>query len=306
MLIRAGAALALLLGMLLVPVGTTPSFAGEENCPGGYPIPWKNPETGEVGVKWVCPGSPGNNGGNPGSGVVKCFYLGNEIPCENQGAPWSATHSCWVTRVDPQDPPPEGNTDADGDWYYCSPPPPYIAPPGGPPRVWIETPPTTWVNPGALAAQAVAAMDLNPIGIGIVPEAGPNRMGLIGLPVWMWVRNPAPNTYGPITRSASAAGVTVTATASVSEVVWDMGDGSEPISCGAGTPYADHFGKKDSPTCGHRYQLTSAEEPEGAYTVTASSYWVVEWAGGGMTGTMEFDLANTASVRVGEAQVLTQ
>lgn len=242
----------------------------------------------------------------PTGGPPTSFEPPNEIPCENQGARWSAAHSCWVTRVDPQDPPPSGKTDEDGDWYYCAPPPPYIAPPGGPPKVWIEEPPTTWVNPGELAARAVAAMDLEPIGIGIVPEPGQNRMGLIGLPVWMWVANPTPNTYGPITRSASEAGVTVTASASVVEVVWDMGDGSEPISCGTGTPYADHFGKKDSPTCGHRYQLTSADQPAGAYTVTASSYWVVEWAGGGMTGTMEFDLASTEDVRVGEAQVLTQ
>lgn len=305
MLSRAALVLTLLLtGLLLVAVPA--ANADDPNCPGGRLTRVLDPATGQFTLKWVCPGTPGNEGGDPGNVAVKCYYLGNEIPCDNQGAPWSATHSCWVTRVDPQDPPPEGKKDEDGDWYYCQPPPPYIAPPGGPPKVWIEEPPTTWVNPGELAARAVAAMNLEPIGIGIVPEPGQNRMGLIGLPVWMWVTDPAPNTYGPITRSASAAGVTVTATATVAEVVWDMGDGSEPISCGAGTPYADHYGKKDSPTCGHRYQLTSGDQPKGAYTVTASSYWVIEWAGGGMTGTIEFDLANTASVRVGEAQVLTQ
>jgi hypothetical protein len=42
-------------------------------------------------------------------------------------------------------------------------------------------------------------------------------------------------------------------------------------------PYADHYGKRASPTCGHRYQLTSTDEPKGAYTVTATSYWV--WSG---------------------------
>ncbi len=84
------------------------------------------------------------------------------------------------------------------------------------------------------------------------------------------------------------------------------GDGSEPITCGSGTPYADRYGKSDSPTCGYRYQRTSADQPDGAYEVAATSFWRVEWAGGGMTGVIEFDLSATADVRVGEAQVLTQ
>ncbi|MFC0221220.1 hypothetical protein [Nocardioides zeicaulis] len=297
------AAVALALAATSVAGNAGAAHAGEDDC---YKVTYKDPKTGEIKIKIVCPGTPGGGGENAGGGTVKCFYLGNEVPCENQGAPWSAAHNCWVTRVDPQDPPPEGKADEDGDWYFCSPPPPYIAPTGGPPKVWIEGPATEWVNPGELAARAVASMDLEPIGIGIVPEAGQDRMGLIGLPVWMWVGNPAPNTFGPITRSASAAGVTVTATASVARVVWDMGDGSDPITCGAGTPYADRYGKSDSPTCGHRYQRTSADQPDGAYQVTATSYWIVEWAGGGMTGQMEFDLSSVAAIRVGEAQVLTQ
>lgn len=306
MLTRIGATLALVLGLLLLGPTSAPSFAGNENCPGGYMIKYMDPATGTFKFKWVCPGGPGNEGGNEGSGEVKCFYQGEEIPCENQGAPWSAAHNCWVTIVDPQDPPPEGKKDEDGNWYYCSPPPPYIEPPGGPPRVWIETPPETWVNPGELAAQAVAAMNLEPIGIGIVPESGEDKLGLIGLPTWMWVRNPAENTYGPITRSASAQGVTVTATASVSKVEWDMGDGTPAIICSQGTPYSDGYGRQDSPTCGHRYENTSANQPDNAYTVTATSYWDIEWQGGGMTGTMAFTLETDTQIRVGELQVLNQ
>lgn len=304
MLVRLPSIVVSLLACLAIVLVSVPSDAAAgSDC---YEVPYWDPATGEFKIKIVCPGGPGDGGGDPGGGTVKCFYLGNEVPCENQGAPWSAAHSCWVTLADPQDPPPEGKADEDGDWYFCSPPPPYIAPTGGPPKVWIEGPATEWVNPGELAARAVAAMDLEPIGIGIVPEAGEDRMGLIGLPVWMWVGNPAPNTFGPITRSASAAGVTVTATAAVAKVEWDMGDGSDPITCGAGTPYADRYGKSDSPTCGHRYQRTSADQPGGAYEVAATSFWRVEWAGGGMTGVIEFDLSATADIRVGEAQVLTQ
>lgn len=298
---------AALLAALLSVCLSVFSFQIPAHAGGGcYDVPYKDPKTGQVVIKIVCPGTPGGGGDTPGTGVVKCFYQGEEVPCAINGAPWSAVRGCWVSIADPQKPPPDGKKDEDGDWYFCRRPPPYITPAGGPDQVWIEDPPTSLVNPGELAARAVAAMDLEPVGIGIVPEPGPDRMGLIGLPVWMWVANLAPNTYGPVTRSVSDGGITVTATATVSDVVWDMGDGSEPIHCGEGTPYADRFGKQDSPTCGYRYESISAGQPGGAYAVIASSYWVVEWAGGGMTGTIEFDLSSTEDVRVGEAQVLTQ
>ena len=143
--------------------------------------------------------------------------------------------------------------------------------------------------------------------IGIVPESGPNRVGLVGLPVWMWVDSPTDDTFGPITASASEGPVWVSATASVSSIVWNMGDGTKVTCTGKGTPYADHYGKQDSPTCGHRYAKMSTDQPEGAYQVTAASHWVVEWTGGGQSGTIEFDLATEPlPIRIGEAQVLTQ
>lgn len=150
-------------------------------------------------------------------------------------------------------------------------------------------------------------MDLDPITIGIVPESGPDRVGLVGLPVWMWVENQAEDTWGPITRSASEGTVSVSATASVSEVVWNMGDGIKVTCAGLGTPYADHFGKQASPTCGHRYERVSTGELDDAYQVTATSHWVVQWTGGGQAGTMELNLTTPRlPIRVGEAQVLTQ
>jgi hypothetical protein len=150
-------------------------------------------------------------------------------------------------------------------------------------------------------------MDLDPITIGIVPESGPDRVGLVGLPVWMWVENQTANTWGPISDSASEGTVSVTATATVAEVAWDMGDGSRVTCTGPGTPYTDHYGKQESPTCGHRYAKMSTDQPDDAYQVTATSHWVVQWTGGGQSGTMEFDLTTEPlPVRVGEAQVLTQ
>src|SRR3546814_4938710 len=48
-------------------------------------------------------------------------------------------------------------------------------------------------------SRAIASMNLDPIEIGIVPESGANRAGLVGLPVWMWVDQPTDVTFGPIT-----------------------------------------------------------------------------------------------------------
>ena len=143
-------------------------------------------------------------------------------------------------------------------------------------------------------------MRLRAIGVGIVPEARPGSVGLVGMPNWMWVANPTPQTWGPDTASASAGGYTVTVTAKVAHVSWDMGDGQVIVCNGPGTPYRDSYGKGSSPTCGHTYTR------QGQYTVRATSHWVITWVGVGQTGTIPMDLVNTANLTIGEAQALTQ
>ena len=105
---------------------------------------------------------------------------------------------------------------------------------------------------------------------------------------------------GPITRTASARGYTVTATAEVTKIVWNMGDGQSVTCTGPGTPYADSFGKKSSPTCGHTYTR------QGRYTVSATSYWTVAWSGIGETGVIPIDFTSTTAITMGESQVITQ
>ncbi|NYI44922.1 hypothetical protein BJ993_002002 [Nocardioides aromaticivorans] len=262
-----------------------------------------DPVTGEVHCE---EGEGGNNGGGNGStgGSSTCKYDGKEIPCTGPGGSvWSSKYACWIGERGPDDMvPPEGQTKEDGWWHVC-----YFPPPGSSwEYMWIESG-EVGINPVVLAERAIASMDLDPIKIGIVPESGANRAGLVGLPVWMWVDSPTEDTFGPITRSASEGSVSVSATASVSNVVWDMGDGTKVTCTGKGTPYADHYGKQPSPTCGHRYAKMSSAQPDGAYQVTATSHWVVEWTGGGQSGTIEFDLTtDPLPIRIGEAQVLTQ
>ncbi|MEU4360752.1 hypothetical protein [Promicromonospora sp. NPDC023987] len=166
---------------------------------------------------------------------------------------------------------------------------------------WIASVP----DPGGpdaeqLALRAVSQMDLNPIDIGIVPEEGPDRVGIVGMPQWMWVNEPAPNTFGPISMTATAGTASVTATANVDKVVWDMGDGNTVTCTGPGTVYEDRFDIMDSPDCGYRYTK------QGEYEVTATSYWTVQWEGMDQRGTILRDFEAKANIVMGEAQVITQ
>ena len=149
-----------------------------------------------------------------------------------------------------------------------------------------------------LAAQLVASMNLAPIVIGIVPDPLPGRVGIIGFPQWMWADNPAENTTGPMTRSITQAGFTVTATATMTHIDWNMGDGTVVTCHNAGTKYEDRYGKTPSPTCGYYYST------QGTFTVTATSYWSIAWTGIGQTGTIPLSFTSTATITMGEIQVL--
>ncbi|WP_460808586.1 hypothetical protein [Nocardioides salsibiostraticola] len=150
-------------------------------------------------------------------------------------------------------------------------------------------------------------MDLQAITIGITPEPGDDSIGLVGLPVWMWAADPDTHTVGPTTASASAGGITVTATARIHDITWEMGDGTTVTCTGPGTPYTASYGSKASPDCGHTYEKSSSTASGRKFLVTATSDWVITWAGAGQTGTIRLDgLSRSVEIAVGEAQVLVQ
>ncbi|MET8453135.1 ATP/GTP-binding protein [Streptomyces sp. NPDC005209] len=136
--------------------------------------------------------------------------------------------------------------------------------------------------------------------------ASPRPAGryLVGMPMWMWV-NQSPTTYGPNSASASLAGVTVTATAKVTRIDWQMGDGTTVTCQGPGTTYTASYGKRESPTCGHTYSRTSAAQPGGKYPVTAIATWTVNWqATGGETGQFTETRQSQQLLAIGELQVV--
>ncbi|WP_407343387.1 hypothetical protein [Pengzhenrongella phosphoraccumulans] len=152
---------------------------------------------------------------------------------------------------------------------------------------------------------AVDSMDLHSITVGIVPPPGPGSVGIVGMPVWMWAADPVPSTVGPVTASASAGGITITATASLNAITWDMGDGSTVVCRSAGTPYNASYGHAESPDCGHIYTTSSSGRPGDRFTVTATSDWVIAWVGAGQTGTIRMNgLTQSVKISIGEVQVL--
>ncbi|WP_243398975.1 hypothetical protein [Cryobacterium zongtaii] len=265
-------------------------------------------------------GKPGDPGVDPGSGLtpgpVECLDKqlngsSEVITCQIDVGYWSNARQCYQRLADPQSPPPEG-FDPVGAWYDCSPPPAPACSPTGQVCLdqwgtsnWLLTPPPgiTTLTPGQAARSLVASFALTGITVGFAPD--PTVAGsksYVGVPIWMWAANPTPLSYGPYVQSTTLGGVTITATAQVSSIVWNMGDGTTVACANAGTPFVVAYGAVDSPTCGHRYARTSAAQPGGTFPITATSQWQVSWEGGGESGVIPLTTTATSAVRINEIQ----
>lgn len=311
---RVIATVVLVFGVVLASASTAIA-APPISCPPGQA---PDPKTGTCTISVTTPpnpgtpGEPGTSAGSGGGGSAPaakpvCRYSlsapAREVPCSSEQGWWVQSRQCYAKVASPQpatsDPVWEGRTE--GAVYDCY--RPFLGPGGFlVAQFWSASPPGVGAppDPRTLAQQAVAVMNLRAVRIGMVPEPRPGRVGLVGLPVWMWAQDPDSSTWGPETRSASAAGFTVTATAKVTKVVWAMGDGETVVCRTPGTPYEDRFGMKSSPDCGHTYVR------QGKHQVRATSYWQVDWSGMGQSGSIPLSFSDTALVTIGEAQVLTQ
>ena len=284
-----------------------------------------DPATG-ICLIWVeVPGNPGDSGNagddgpkDTGTGSA-CWWDGSEqgvtkpppgpVPCSSQYGYWSNAYRCYISLLDPQppagDPNWQGHDPGDGAVYSCYQPQTDLL-------IWIwsaDPPPNSGVGPTPrdVAQRAVERLDLRAINIGITPKPGVHSIGIVGMPVWMWAANPDSHTVGPATASASAGAITVTATARIQRITWDMGDGTTVTCNSAGSPYKASYGNTKSPDCGHVYTTSSSSKPDQKFTVTATSDWVITWAGAGQTGTIRLNgLTRSVQIAVGEAQVLVQ
>jgi hypothetical protein len=147
-----------------------------------------------------------------------------------------------------------------------------------------------------LVYRAIASMRLAPPLIKSVPGSGQ-----VNMPVWLWVTK-TENTWGPIVRSASVPGLSVTASAKVVAVNWSMGDGNTVRCEGPGTPYDRSKGTEPSPDCGHVYKRTSSKLAKCKYRVTATAQWDVTWQSTlGDTGQISMTQQAATGLRIGEA-----
>ena len=298
----------------LLPLAVAPGFAD-----GGTECGYVDPESGMCVIVVQPEPEPSAEDNGPeqtGSGS-RCYWdpepqglsgpPAGPVPCSSEVGYWSNANHCYVQALRPQppatDPAWQGHEPGEGAIYSCFQPQTDLVT-----NFWAGNPPPGsggGVTPGEVAQIAVDQMNLSAINIGIAPEPGEGSIGLVGMPVWMWADHPDEHTFGPNTASASAGGITVTATADVEKVTWVMGDGAEVVCHAAGTPYKPSFGMRQSPDCGHVYQRSSAGEPGDRYTVTALTDWVVRWQGAGQSGVIRLDgLERSVQIAVGEAQVL--
>lgn len=172
---------------------------------------------------------------------------------------------------------------------------------------WAAEPPKgQGPNPAVVAQEAIDKMALRGPKITMSPK--PDGKGVLGMPVWMAVDESSKDRFGPNTATASAGGVTVEATASVSQIVWKMGDGTTRSCTPAQMkPYKKSYGLATSP-CGHRYRELpeNAKDGRGTYEVSATAHWEVEWEvqGGGESGALAETRNSQVQVNIGEAQVV--
>lgn len=252
-------------------------------------------------------------------GPVTCLYERDgknvKVPCTTTDEDyWSNNRQCYVSLAPSnfQSDPPSGGAEG-GAWYLCA---PYEGPLECDPATetcrgpyggtfWSDTPPPgiETLSPGQAALRLVKTFQLRGIDVGFAPDPNtPNARSYVGVPIWMWVDNPRPLSFGPYSETATLGGVTVTATAKVTSIIWNMGDGESVACAGAGTEFKVAYGAVPSPTCGYQYSRTSDNQPRGRYAVTATSQWQVTWAGGGDEGMIPLTTQSATTVDVNELQ----
>lgn len=227
------------------------------------------------------------------------MYQGQPIPCVTDEGYWYAPLECWINKLNPQ--PPASDPDWEGNYpkgaiYQC------WHPAGWPQNEWFPTqpPPTEGAVPMDLLGQALARMGLRGIEMGSTPPMREGSIGAIGFPTWLWVKDPSPQTWGPNSASVNAGGYSMTATARAERVRWEMGNGDVVECANPGTAWVKAYGAKDSPTCNYRYT------EDGYYTVQSVTFWTVEWAGLGQSGTIPLALFSRNDIAMAEIQVLVQ
>lgn len=169
--------------------------------------------------------------------------------------------------------------------------------------VWLAEPPQ--VDPRALAEEALGRAAIPAPAVRLNPPEGQDQV--VHLPTWLWID---PDQWQGVSASASAGVVTVTATARPTSVRWDMGNGDVVTCTGPGTPYdPDRSADEQHTDCSYTYRRSSAQSPEGAFTMRVTVSWQVSWSATGIAAGGALPAAERTTsipVRVAEIQAVNR
>ncbi|MEJ3741731.1 hypothetical protein WEI85_00315 [Actinomycetes bacterium KLBMP 9797] len=288
-----------LLGALVVAmlVLATPALAD----PGEFVNCEQHPTAPECVLDPSVPGSPGDDGGTGGSAAECRDSGGRVVPCYIEGKGWYGGDGCWYQ-------PATGNDLAAAEALGGKAVPPdrwYIGSCGDPlTNFWPAGLVTFRLYGGQgpsldlLADQAVRRLRLPAPVIRVNPA--PPAPQVVFVPTWLWVDS---SSWGERSATASAGGLSVTATAKPTKVKWSTGDGATVTCNGPGTPWKKGTDPKKTSTCGHTY--TRPAPTGGTYPVSATVTWEITWSGGGESGTRPaLTTTAEAELRVVEAGAL--
>ena len=251
--------------------------------PGDFVNCQQNPTASECVVDPSTPAKGGDNSGGGGGGSQGCFPPngGSEVPCYIAQYGFYGGDGCWYRPM----------TAAElTQWALVEPEPPSryyqgtcldggLKPVGTRFRMFTN-------GPGAaqLADQAVKRLRLpspvikmNPL-VTVDPEGLPAQV--VFVPTWLWVDA---SSWGTRSATASAGGLSVTATAKPTTVEWSTGDGQSRTCKGPGKAWRPGTDPSQASSCGHTY--TAPSPAGGPYTLQATVTWEISWSGGGETGT---------------------
>lgn len=224
-------------------------------------------------------------------GDVVCRQDGEVVPCVTEDG-WLGSDGCRYLRLDDAPPPAEAESQGAPYQRTC---------PGDPPG---SQRPVVWLPdseaPGLAQLAQIAVSRLAPPAPQIEVSPPPPAPQLVMLPMWLWVDE---STWEPRSATAGVPGVSVTATATPTQVRWLTGDGGTRTCDGPGQPWqAGTDPKAESPTCGYTYATPSTGQPDGVYELRATVTWRVSWSGGGASGTVDpLSTTSTTPVRVAES-----
>jgi len=177
-----------------------------------------------------------------------------------------------------------------GQWFLVQCVGPH-APAGGHAQ-WVPTPlpvqsPAAMAGPSPVVAaqQAEASIVLPAPSV----QVNPSAFSVVNLPTLLAID---PALWHSYQATATAGGVSATATVVPQSVTWSMGDGGAVVCVGPGTPYdAGRSAGPQSAICDYTYSRSSYGQPsddgdpnDGAFHVTATVTWTVTWAAFGAAG----------------------